>query len=53
MSRQTRVERRHDRAPSEAQRDERVRLDIDPDEALKRLLGVTDDDSEEDTSTDE
>jgi hypothetical protein len=41
---------RHDRGPTEAQRDERVRLDIDPDEALKKLLGV---DEEEDVGADE
>lgn len=50
MGRETPVERSHDRAPTEAQRAERVRLDIDPEEALKRLLGVDEEaDDDEDS----
>ena len=32
--------RRHDRRPTERQRDERVKLEVDPDDALRHLLGV-------------
>lgn len=32
--------RRHDRRPSDAQRDERVKVDGDPDDVLRKLLGV-------------
>lgn len=48
MARQTPTERRHDRAPTEAQRDERVRLEIEPDEALRRLLGVPEEEADDD-----
>lgn len=34
------AKRRHDRRPTERQRDERVKLEIDPDDALRVLLGV-------------
>jgi len=32
--------RKHDRPPTDAQRDERVRVDVDPDDVLRKLLGV-------------
>jgi hypothetical protein len=32
--------RRHHRPPTEEQRDERVKLDMDPEDALRKLLGV-------------
>ena len=41
--------RRHDRPPTDAQRDERVRADLDPDDILRVILGVEpekDDDAE-------
>jgi hypothetical protein len=38
--------RRHDRL-SDAQRDERVKIDADPEDALRALLGVKVPDSEE------
>lgn len=43
------VDRRHDRPPTEAQRDERVRVDVDPDDVLRKLLGVDPEDTEEES----
>lgn len=40
------TDRRH-RAPTEAQRDERVKLDADPDDALRKILGVQTEDDDD------
>jgi hypothetical protein len=41
------------RNPTQAERDERVALPLDPEEALRALLKVKPDDEDEDEKTDE